>query len=245
MRGFAIALVPAVATLAVGCTHRDRVSPTKPQQEPRRSVSGSQTGFGLNGNRIAWVGTRVVVADLGSGRRVDVGPGAAAHLRRSRYRGRPCSGSTMRAALARRTRFSWPRPAGRPGDWPGGFRRPNRLWGSSSVASPGRETHLSSGSTSCLVTQTRVTRGRVDDGSAAAGRSSSRLDHSASIASFRRARRSLRARGRSRLPFSASEVSTPGMRRSSSRICWMAAAGRSADQPRSSRSGLTAFTSRP
>jgi len=34
-----------------------------------------QTGFGLNGNRIAWVGTRVVVADLDSGRRVDIGPG--------------------------------------------------------------------------------------------------------------------------------------------------------------------------
>jgi hypothetical protein len=31
-----------------------------------------QTGFGLNGNRIAWVGTRVVVANLDLGGRVDV-----------------------------------------------------------------------------------------------------------------------------------------------------------------------------
>jgi len=75
MGGFAVALVPAVAMLAVGCTQRDRASPVKAQQEPRRSVSGLQTGFGLNGNRIAWVGTRVVVADLDSGRRVDLGPG--------------------------------------------------------------------------------------------------------------------------------------------------------------------------
>jgi hypothetical protein len=35
-----------------------------------------QTGFALNGNRTAWVGTRVVVADLNLRRRVDLGPGS-------------------------------------------------------------------------------------------------------------------------------------------------------------------------
>src|SRR5262245_21787317 len=37
---------------------------------------GLHSGFGLNGNRVAWVGTRAVVADLRSGRRIDLGPGS-------------------------------------------------------------------------------------------------------------------------------------------------------------------------
>jgi hypothetical protein len=40
-----------------------------------RILGGQASGFGLNGNRIAWVGARAVVADLDSGRRIGLGRG--------------------------------------------------------------------------------------------------------------------------------------------------------------------------
>lgn len=75
MRGFAVALWLVVATLAVGCTDRGRADVSSGDARPLRSVAGSTSGFGLNGTRIAWVGTRAIVAELDSGRRVDLGPG--------------------------------------------------------------------------------------------------------------------------------------------------------------------------
>jgi hypothetical protein len=72
MKGLAIALGLAGATLVVGCTHHGRADSSSGLAQPLRSVGGMQTGFGLNGSKIAWVGTRVVVADLDPGHRVDI-----------------------------------------------------------------------------------------------------------------------------------------------------------------------------
>ena len=72
MKGFAIVLGLASVLLVVGCTHHGRADATSGLARPLRSVGGPTSGFGLNGRRIAWVGTRVVVAGLDSGRQVDI-----------------------------------------------------------------------------------------------------------------------------------------------------------------------------
>ena len=68
MRGFALALFVSAATLGGAGSSSGDVGQL-------RLVGGLVSGFGLNGNRIAWVGTRAVVADLDSARRVDLGRG--------------------------------------------------------------------------------------------------------------------------------------------------------------------------
>jgi hypothetical protein len=66
MRGFALALLLPVAVLAGAGSSSGGAGKL-------RVVGGLASGFGLNRNRIAWVGTRAVVADLDTGRRVDLG----------------------------------------------------------------------------------------------------------------------------------------------------------------------------
>jgi hypothetical protein len=66
-----VGLALAFAALVTGCSHRGGAD--KASTGPLQVISGSMSGFGLNGRRIAWEGAgRVVVADLDSGRRVRV-----------------------------------------------------------------------------------------------------------------------------------------------------------------------------
>src|SRR5947209_3100325 len=76
MRSSTLGVVLAVVILAAGCSHHHRAGSPVVPGKPLRSIAGSgPSGFGLNGRRIAWVGRRVVVADLDSGRQIDIVPG--------------------------------------------------------------------------------------------------------------------------------------------------------------------------